>query len=289
MAAILACGPGACLASLNAAVHMRLWRRRVTGIYVLVPTRHRGLEGVRCSASPPGRARRHTPRRDPGDHGAAHAGRPQRRADPAPARERDPRGRVPQAVRRARRARRDAQGQRPPQPERAREGARAQRGRQRGHAQRARRPLPRSYKQIRPGRTAREHQNRRPRGRLPLAAPEPDRRSRRPRPHPPAHQTRTTNETPAYEPPATTSYACPPTRSTSGRRLWLHACFRGRRFRLAQLEALDLARRPCAGSRTRTRPRAGTRSAGGAPCTTRAARRPARPDRPAARCRSRTP
>ena len=46
MAAILACGPGACLASLNAAVHERLWRRRVTGIYVLVPTRHRGPKGV---------------------------------------------------------------------------------------------------------------------------------------------------------------------------------------------------------------------------------------------------
>ena len=47
MAAILACGPGACLASLNAAVHLRLWRRRATGIDVLVPTRHRGPSGVR--------------------------------------------------------------------------------------------------------------------------------------------------------------------------------------------------------------------------------------------------
>ena len=47
MAAILACGPGACLACLSAAVHMRLWRRRVTGIDVLVPTRHRGPTGVR--------------------------------------------------------------------------------------------------------------------------------------------------------------------------------------------------------------------------------------------------
>jgi hypothetical protein len=47
MAAILACGPGACLASLTAAVHLRLWRRRVTGIHVLVPTRHRGPSGVR--------------------------------------------------------------------------------------------------------------------------------------------------------------------------------------------------------------------------------------------------
>jgi hypothetical protein len=47
MAAILACGPGCCLAFLSAAVHMRLWRRRATGIDVLVPTRHRGPSGVR--------------------------------------------------------------------------------------------------------------------------------------------------------------------------------------------------------------------------------------------------
>ena len=45
MAAILACGPGSFLASFNAAVHMRLWRRRVTEIYVLAP-RKRNLPGV---------------------------------------------------------------------------------------------------------------------------------------------------------------------------------------------------------------------------------------------------
>ena len=49
MAAILACGPGAYLASLNAAVHMKLWRRRVTGIHVLAP-RKRSLPGVRVRA-----------------------------------------------------------------------------------------------------------------------------------------------------------------------------------------------------------------------------------------------
>jgi hypothetical protein len=47
MAAMLACGPGACLAWLSAAVHLNLWRRRVAGIHVLVPTRHRGPSGVR--------------------------------------------------------------------------------------------------------------------------------------------------------------------------------------------------------------------------------------------------
>ena len=46
MAAILGCGPGSYLASLNAAVHMKLWRRRVTGIHVLAP-RERKLRGVR--------------------------------------------------------------------------------------------------------------------------------------------------------------------------------------------------------------------------------------------------
>ena len=45
MAAILACGPGSYLASLNAAVHMKLWRRRVTGIHVLAP-RERDFPGV---------------------------------------------------------------------------------------------------------------------------------------------------------------------------------------------------------------------------------------------------
>ena len=46
MAAILACGPGSYLASLSAAVHMKLWRRRVTHIHVLV-ARERKLPGVR--------------------------------------------------------------------------------------------------------------------------------------------------------------------------------------------------------------------------------------------------
>jgi Protein of unknown function (DUF559) len=46
MAAILASGPGSYLVSLNAAVHMKLWRRRVTGIHVLAP-RERRLHGVR--------------------------------------------------------------------------------------------------------------------------------------------------------------------------------------------------------------------------------------------------
>jgi very-short-patch-repair endonuclease len=49
MAVILACGHDSYLASLNAAVHMNLWRRRVTGIHVLAP-RNRNLPGVRVRA-----------------------------------------------------------------------------------------------------------------------------------------------------------------------------------------------------------------------------------------------
>ena len=49
MAAILACGPGSYLASVSAAVHMKLWRRRVTDIHVLAP-RKRSLPGVRVRA-----------------------------------------------------------------------------------------------------------------------------------------------------------------------------------------------------------------------------------------------
>ena len=59
MAAILACGAGAYLASLNAAVHTKLWRRRVTGIDVLAPTRHRELAGgARAHAVEAGSRRR---------------------------------------------------------------------------------------------------------------------------------------------------------------------------------------------------------------------------------------
>jgi predicted transcriptional regulator of viral defense system len=46
IAATLACGLGAYLASLNAAVHMKLWRRRVTGIHVLMPRGRRTPRGV---------------------------------------------------------------------------------------------------------------------------------------------------------------------------------------------------------------------------------------------------
>ena len=46
IAAILACGQGAYLASFNAAVHMKLWRRRVTGIHVLVRRGRRTPRGV---------------------------------------------------------------------------------------------------------------------------------------------------------------------------------------------------------------------------------------------------
>jgi Protein of unknown function (DUF559) len=49
MAAVLACGPGSYLASLTAAVHMKLWRRRVTGIHLLAP-RERRYRGVRVRA-----------------------------------------------------------------------------------------------------------------------------------------------------------------------------------------------------------------------------------------------
>ena len=46
IAATLACGPGAYLASLNAAVHMKLWRRRVTGIHVLMPRERRSYRAA---------------------------------------------------------------------------------------------------------------------------------------------------------------------------------------------------------------------------------------------------
>ena len=49
MAAILASGPGSHLASLSAAVHTKLWRRRVSDIHVLAP-RERKLAGVRVRA-----------------------------------------------------------------------------------------------------------------------------------------------------------------------------------------------------------------------------------------------
>ena len=49
IAAILACGPRAYLASLTAAVHLRLWRRRVTAIHVLAP-RGRTPRGVQARA-----------------------------------------------------------------------------------------------------------------------------------------------------------------------------------------------------------------------------------------------
>jgi hypothetical protein len=48
MAAVLACGPGSYLASLSAAVHMKIWRRRVTGIAVLAPRGRRTPRGVQA-------------------------------------------------------------------------------------------------------------------------------------------------------------------------------------------------------------------------------------------------
>ena len=48
IAATLACGHGAYLASFNAAVHMKLWRRRVTGIHVLMPRGRRTPRGVQA-------------------------------------------------------------------------------------------------------------------------------------------------------------------------------------------------------------------------------------------------
>jgi Protein of unknown function (DUF559) len=46
MAAILACGPDSFLASLTAAVHLKVWCRRVTGIHVLAPRGRRTPRGV---------------------------------------------------------------------------------------------------------------------------------------------------------------------------------------------------------------------------------------------------
>jgi Transcriptional regulator, AbiEi antitoxin/Protein of unknown function (DUF559) len=47
MAAVLACGEGAVLSHLSASSMWGFWRRRVVGVDVLVPRRHRSLPGVR--------------------------------------------------------------------------------------------------------------------------------------------------------------------------------------------------------------------------------------------------
>jgi hypothetical protein len=52
MAAVLACGPGAYLASLSAAVHMRLWRRRVTAIHVLAANAKTHIATHACAPRP---------------------------------------------------------------------------------------------------------------------------------------------------------------------------------------------------------------------------------------------
>ena len=190
MAAILACAPDSFLASFNAAVHMRLWRRRVTGIHVLAP-RKRNLPRVHV------RAYRSLDRRDV----TVRAGIPVTTvprtlvdlSDVLTAHQ------LANVIHEA--AFRKLFDERAVRAAMSRANGRhnlhvletrawTQRSRQRRHAQRARRPLSRSYKQIRPARTARQHQSPRHRGRLPLAEPESDRRGRRPRPHPPAHQAR---------------------------------------------------------------------------------------------------
>ena len=217
MAATLACGLGAYLASLNAAVHMKLWRRRVTGIHVLMPRGRRTPRGVHA----------HTYRRlDPRDvtvrNGIPVTTVPRTLVDLSDVLTPHQLANVIHEAafrklfdeRAVRAAMTRANGRHNLHV--LEQGARAQRGRQRRHQERARGPLPRSYKQIRPAGTARQHQGPRHRGRLPLAAPEPDRRGRRPRPHPPAHRTRgpRTRQTPTsrrpHRPPRTRPRDRPP-------------------------------------------------------------------------------
>ena len=47
MAAVLAAGEGAVLSHLAAAVHWRIWRRKLEGIDVLVPANRRARNGFR--------------------------------------------------------------------------------------------------------------------------------------------------------------------------------------------------------------------------------------------------
>jgi Transcriptional regulator, AbiEi antitoxin len=159
MAAVLACGEGAALSHLSAAVHWRIWRRRVTGIDVLAP-RNRHLPGVRVH-----KCRRLDPR-DITTRGHIPVTTVARTLEDLT----DvltPRGRVPQTLRRARHPRRDGSRQRPPPPARAGQGACAERCRQRRHAQRQRGPLPLPHCPSRPATTAREHEGARHRDRRP--------------------------------------------------------------------------------------------------------------------------
>ena len=194
----------------------------------LAPPSH-GHRRARADASPraerrsgapvpaPGPARHDKPRRDPGHHGAAHAGRPQRRLTPhqlanviheAAFRKLFDERAVRAAMQRAN-GRHNLHV--------LEQGARAQQGRQRRHAAASSRTAS-SLLTSRSGLPEPLVNTQSPghRGRLPLAAPEPDRRGRRPRPHPPAHRTRgPRNETNACEPPATRSSASPSTSSTT--------------------------------------------------------------------------
>ena len=160
-----ACGPGSALSRLSAAEHWAVSRFPAPLIEVVSP-RRRKVAGARvhhCRTL--SRARRHRPPRHPDHDGAPAVRGPRRRPDAAPAGERDPRGRVPRALRRARDPRRHGAHQRAPQPRGARAGDGAAPHGQRGHEERRGGRLPAA----RPAGAAREHAPARPRGGLPLA------------------------------------------------------------------------------------------------------------------------
>ena len=113
LAAVLAAGEGAALSHLAAARLWNVWRRAVRGIDVLAP-RRRQVKGVRVhTARRLDAARRDRSPRHTGHHGAAHARGSGRGPDRPPARERHPRGGVPQPLLTARHPGGDGARERP--------------------------------------------------------------------------------------------------------------------------------------------------------------------------------
>ena len=182
MAAVLAAGPGAVLAHLSAAALFKTSRFAAPIPHVIVPRRHRPIEGI---VHP--RVSRALDPLDvtvlsghPGDDRGADAGRSQRRADEVAARERHARGGVSQAAGSRLVVAGDRARERAPQPSRPRSGDRAASRRQRGDQEPAGGRVPRVDRGA--SRAAGEHAPRGRGGRLPLAGAEACRRGRRPRP-----------------------------------------------------------------------------------------------------------
>ena len=165
LAAVLACGPGSALSRLSAAQLYGCSRFPAPLIEVVSP-RRRKVDGARvhhCRTLDPRDVTDHL--RHPDHDGTPDVRGPRRRPHAAPAGERDPRGRLPRALRRGRDPRRDGADERASQPRGARAGDGAAPHGQRGHEERRRGRLPAAPA----AGAAREHAPARPRGGLPLA------------------------------------------------------------------------------------------------------------------------